>query len=230
MFLGPELCAEPEWREIIDAQPPATNAALGALYSFPSFLRPLINKISPACLEFHRIQARGRALITDLATKRRQEKIDPTSKAGDNILWMDELMNGVPFDLAGAQLFMSLAANPTATDVVTNALYELCAHPHFFEPLRDEIRSSIEKGSSVLDKTFVDKLKLMDSFLREVSRLNPLSCGMLPHPRTQTQSVTKDFLADIDTQSHYNANPPAPSPSKTARPCPRERPALYPWT
>lgn len=182
VFLGPELCQNKEWLDLIDGQPPATNAALNALYAWPSIMRPLVNKVLPSCRRYHRIHERGRQLIMTLAEERRQECRDlkasgqPLPKVGDNITWMDELSEGRPYDLAGAQLFMSLAANPTATDMLTSALYELCANPQYFEPLRTEINTTM--ASSSWDKMFLDRLKLMDSFLREVMRLNPLSCGV----------------------------------------------------
>jgi hypothetical protein len=52
----------------------------------------------------------------------------------------------------------------------TWAIIDLCTHREFIEPLRAEIHSVFEGG---VDRPY-DKLHLMDSFLRESSRLNPL--------------------------------------------------------
>jgi hypothetical protein len=180
-FLGPELCRNPEWLAVINAYSDEVWAAITSLNYWPNLMRPWINGVLPSCRKYRRTAARGQEILYSLAEQRRLQyqtiKAEglPLPKVGDNIIWMDELAQGSPYDLAGAQFFMSLAGNPTASDVVTSALYELCSHPKFFEPLREEIRR--EESNAVWDKSFLDRLQLMDSFLREVMRLNPLTCS-----------------------------------------------------
>ncbi|CAG8954817.1 hypothetical protein HYFRA_00004743 [Hymenoscyphus fraxineus] len=66
-----------------------------------------------------------------------------------------------------ALLFASMHQMQMAT---TWAIIELSTHKEFIEPLQNEIRSVFASGT----KNPYDKLYLMDSFLRESSRLNPL--------------------------------------------------------
>ena len=53
---------------------------------------------------------------------------------------------------------------------LTFAIHELCKHPEYLEPLRQEI-ASMSNGS---DTDNYEELPLLDSFLKESGRLNPL--------------------------------------------------------
>ena len=46
-------------------------------------------------------------------------------------------------------------------------LYDLCAHPEYIEPLRLEVSEQFTKRDSL------ENMPLLDSFLKESSRLNP---------------------------------------------------------
>ncbi|GLA89733.1 hypothetical protein AtubIFM56815_004221 [Aspergillus tubingensis] len=65
-------------------------------------------------------------------------------------------------------------SNSTSQDpspALVYAMYDLCLHPEFIEPLREEI----EHARSVTSyEDHFDRLPLMDSFLRESARLSPL--------------------------------------------------------
>lgn len=51
------------------------------------------------------------------------------------------------------------------------AIHELCMNPEYIEPLRQEIEAASEDGSF---ENKNQQLPLMDSFLRESARMNPL--------------------------------------------------------
>src|SRR2546430_13030545 len=112
VFLGPELCQNQEWLKIITNYADEVWAAITSLNYFPAVLQPLANKLLPSCRKYRQTSARGRELINSLAEQRREQYRDleakgqPLPKAGGNIVWMDDLAKGIPYDLAGAQFFM----------------------------------------------------------------------------------------------------------------------------
>ena len=52
-------------------------------------------------------------------------------------------------------------------------LYDLCAHPEYIEPLRQEVSEQLEKRDSM------GRMPLLDSFLKESCRLNPSDSSKL---------------------------------------------------
>jgi hypothetical protein len=55
-------------------------------------------------------------------------------------------------------------------------MYDLIAYQEYIQPLRDEIVAVVKEDGS-LKKTSLTKLKLLDSFMKETQRLNPVSIG-----------------------------------------------------
>lgn len=70
---------------------------------------------------------------------------------------------------------MQISCKCLQIDAVSQTLVNLIANPHLIQPLRDEVAAVIKaEGWS---RTALHNMKLMDAFLRESSRLNPLSHG-----------------------------------------------------
>lgn len=57
--------------------------------------------------------------------------------------------------------------------VLTQALYDLVIHPEYTEELREEIASVV--GEDGWTKTALQKMRKLDSFLKESHRLNTVS-------------------------------------------------------
>jgi ent-kaurene oxidase len=90
---------------------------------------------------------------------------------------------------AQMQLAASLAAIHTTSMTVTNAVFDLAARPEYLQPLRDELRDvRAAESSPYLTKTSMPKLRKLDSFLKESSRLNPIS--LLSMRRKILQPIT----------------------------------------
>ena len=85
-----------------------------------------------------------------------------------------------PHKMAHRQLIMSLGAIHTTTMATVHLLYDLCAHPEYFEPLREEIEP-IMLAKHDLDKQSFLKMKKLESFMKESQRMNPPSlCRSCP--------------------------------------------------
>jgi cytochrome P450 len=103
--------------------------------------------------------------------------------------WMEESAEGRPYDPAVAQLSFSLAAIHTTSDMLTQALLDLCGKDDLIKELREEIVTVIQGEG--WKKTTLYKLKLMDSVLKESQRLKPVSIGELS-PRKRSISEGRD--------------------------------------
>lgn len=57
--------------------------------------------------------------------------------------------------------------------LIAFAFYRLCLHPEYIEPLRQEAESFAGNAYS----THNEEMPLLDSFLKEVARLHPITIG-----------------------------------------------------
>lgn len=104
------------------------------------------------------------------------EKIDDKpSRAVDSVSWMAEVAGGRKIDWVAGQLALVLTTMHTTTVTTVNALLDLCEHPETIEPLRKEAVRVL--GKHGWSRTSLGKLRLMDSFLKESQRMNPLGAS-----------------------------------------------------
>ncbi|KAK7709721.1 hypothetical protein SLS63_013131 [Diaporthe eres] len=78
-------------------------------------------------------------------------------------------------ELAEIQLFLIFAAIHTTTMTTINAFYTLAATPEIVPELRDEIRAVLMEYDGKFSTPALQKMEKLDSFLREVMRVYPLS-------------------------------------------------------
>jgi len=78
--------------------------------------------------------------------------------------------------LARRLLMVNLASIHSTSLTVTQVLYRLLSHPEYIEPLRQEVEAAVaEEGWT---KAGMDKMRKIDSFLRETQRVDPDSLVM----------------------------------------------------
>lgn len=65
-----------------------------------------------------------------------------------------------------------------ASTTACAAIFDLCDHPEFVDILRQEIGHT---GWEAFDKAGGQILPLMDSFMKESARLNPIESGKIQH-------------------------------------------------
>jgi cytochrome P450 len=70
----------------------------------------------------------------------------------------------------------------------TQVLFDLATRPEYVQPMRDEVESVIEEEG--WSKAAVDKLRKLDSFVKESLRLSPISSCM--------------FFVEIDRNSEHS--------------------------
>ena len=70
-----------------------------------------------------------------------------------------------PKKLAHRELNMILRSAHTTTISGTHVMYDLCAMPSYFEPLKEELVQLLQECG--WDQTVLIKMRKMDSFLKE---------------------------------------------------------------
>ncbi|KAI9696624.1 MAG: hypothetical protein M1820_008073 [Bogoriella megaspora] len=190
VFLGPVVARDQEWLRIAVGYTVSLMKGARALRTWPKFSRPFVHHFLPECRELRAQRSVARRIVNEEIQRRRadwEERVKngkQVSKTADSLGWMQEMSQGKPFDLAGAQLGLTFAAIHTTSDLVTKVMYNLCIHPEYMAPLREEMISVLRKEG--WKKTSLYQMKLLDSTLNETQRLNGSSAAF---NRVAQQSV-----------------------------------------
>ncbi|KAJ5336042.1 Cytochrome P450 [Penicillium brevicompactum] len=175
VFVGPELARSPEWQELTLASTLNTFMGVRSLRAWPSFLRPLVHWFLPELRVCREQMRRARLILQPIFDNRANEK--DTCKTGqhakheDTIQWMEDVAAGRPYDAVAAQIAFAISAMHTTSDLLKQALLDICMHPEIIPALREEATQAIrESGWSTAG---VFKMQLLDSAIKETQRLKP---------------------------------------------------------
>jgi hypothetical protein len=174
VFLGSEICRNKEWLEVAKTYAMDSFVAQIHLRMCPAPLRPLLHWIIPSCARLRKGVRDARRLI-DPEVQSRRKRAEEAVKAGskppketDAIGWMVEVSRGRKIDHVGCQLSLSILAIFSTSETLSRAILQICETPEVVAPLRQEIIRVLQtEGWS---KVAVGKMKLLDSFLKEVQR------------------------------------------------------------
>jgi cytochrome P450 len=179
VFLGLPLCRNKRWLDITKSYTVDVFAGSSLLRESPAILRPIMYWFNPHCTRLRAQVRDARSLITPEIKKR----IAPVQKAlaagqkppkmTDMIGWMHEVARGEKVDYVAMHLNLSVVAMHTTTENTAQALIDICRHPEIVGPLREEIISVISENGWT--KASLQKLRLMDSFLKESQRFTPIA-------------------------------------------------------
>lgn len=172
MFGGTTLSHNKEWvQSSIDF---AIDGFIGAqkIKKYPEFIKPLVARFIPEIQKIANHYAAAEAAAIPMLESRRRTG----EKAMDLLYWMAEQAKDEEQDLkflAGILLKVSFAAIHTSAAAPAQLLYDLCEHPEFIEPLREEVNNVIGHDG-LIDKSGFMQMVKMDSFMKESQRFNPL--------------------------------------------------------
>ncbi|KAK6206958.1 cytochrome P450 [Colletotrichum tabaci] len=177
VFLGPELCRDPVWLDITINYPSKAMAAAKVLRSYPSPIRRLVHWFLPCCRELRRMLRMARLAIEPIQRRRREQEAGAGGAASDNALaWIEKLASrqkdSTAQTAAFQQLGLSILANASSTDLISQNILDLCRNPELIEPLRDEV---LRETSGGWKTSSLYGLRLMDSVLKETLRLKPIA-------------------------------------------------------
>ncbi|RYC58244.1 hypothetical protein CHU98_g7965 [Xylaria longipes] len=190
VFLGDKLCRDPGWLQITTEHPVNAFRAADNLRLYPKILRPIVHWFLPECQLLRRQGAQARSIIQPVIDQRMEEKRKaleaglPVPTYDDAIDWAQEESKQTPWDPATFQLAMANAAVHTTTDLISQTILELLAHPELIQHLRDEAIEVLRIHGWT--KTALYNLKLMDSILKETQRVKPI------------QMISMQRVADAD--------------------------------
>lgn len=192
IFLGKELAQNREWLHLAKQNAIDTFIAAYTLHMIPGILRPVLQWVLPGNRNIRKHLRNARRIIEPEVKKRLQaaeeaeRKGEKLPKSMDAFSWMMEVAKGRKIDFVGGQMFLSLAAFHTTTEATARALVQLCETPEIVGPLREEmVRVLREDGWA---KTTLYKMKLLDSFLKEVQRTNQaVMTNMMRYVKSTTE-------------------------------------------
>lgn len=177
IFVGPDLCRNPEWLYISIHFTRNIGITRNLLRMLPTLVRPVVARLLPSYWRIYSNLAAGRRLLGPIIQERRQAAANDVSwqKPNDFLQWLidgarpDE---GSVADLVHRQLLVSLGSIHTTSMMCSHFFFDLCAHPEYLEPLRKEIITVLREDGG-FKKSTLNKLRKLDSFLRESQRMNP---------------------------------------------------------
>lgn len=174
VFVGEELCANKDWLDVSVNFTIHAMVAVEALARWPSYLRPLVHAFLPDIRKARKEFARARKILEPVFHQRRERNRkardagEVASKTADTVGWFDEVAKGRTYDETRAQLGLSLAAIHTTSELVSGVINDLCDHPEWFEPLREEMSAAIKAHG--WSKKALQNMRLTDSLMKESQR------------------------------------------------------------
>ncbi|GIC94709.1 cytochrome P450 [Aspergillus udagawae] len=178
IFVGLPTCRNEEWLNLSIHFTGDVFLTMAILRRFPRWMRPLIAPIIPRYWAIRRGLGTADRVIGSLVRERRAQQAENPGdeKPADLLQWMMDKASpsdGRPEKLAHRQLILSLAAIHTTTASATQAVYDLCVYGNYVEPLRREVLQAVAEDGGEYRKTTLTKMWDLDSFIKEVQRLNP---------------------------------------------------------
>ncbi|KAG5962100.1 hypothetical protein E4U56_003488 [Claviceps arundinis] len=172
VFLGPDHCHDEGWLSTTTEYSKNLFITGFILRVIPHILRPFIAPLLPSYRQLLRNVSSARRIISSILRERETQVRNNSDQ--DILQFMMEHATGrerTPENLAQRMLILSLASIHTTALTMTHAIYDLCAHPEYFEPLRQEMTTALAEGG--WQKTTLNRLYKLDSFLKESQRISP---------------------------------------------------------
>lgn len=179
MFLGEKICRDPEWLRITTEYTTNSFKACEELPAWPTILHPIVVPFLGSTKKVQRDLQGARDIIRPVLKEREKIKEAASREAkplpvyNDALEWMEQTSRGEPYDPAAAQLLLSTFAMHTTADMITQAVFDLLEKDKLIHELREEVIAVLSQEG--WKKTALNKLNLMDSFLKESQRLKPLN-------------------------------------------------------
>ena len=198
IFVGLPFCRRDDWLEITTEYTENVFVTVTLLRLFPSWLHPFIAAVLPARWRLRGYINHGKKILVPEINRRRaiqlEKPADPKDINNQNLLqWMMDTAQGWEGEasrLAHLETVISLASIHTTQMAVVHVLYDLCERPEYVQPLREEIEQVIAEDKG-WQKVSFNKMRKLDSFMKESQRFNPPSIRKINVP---DNNDSKHFL------------------------------------
>lgn len=151
-----------------------------ALKKWYPWIRPLVYRFVPQIKSAHKGKKRAVELLRPVLEARVRGDLGEKGahcKPMDMLQWLSEksIADGkVDVDhITGLQLILGFASIHSNTGTITNILYDLVARPEYIAPLREEIRTVLDKNDGIHSRRALDQMWKLDSFMKESMRYTP---------------------------------------------------------
>lgn len=177
VFFGPDLWKIDEFVDAALEYPQTTVTAAELVRNLPSFLCPLVAGVVTRWGRAEKTLIRYLSPVVEerLSTRDKWEDAgdnDSQNKPSDVVQWMVDVSprkNWTTSLMTGQILAVWVPSVHQISMVTTFAIEDLCLHKEYVEPLREEIRQVFGGESGAVRD--VDRLPLLDSFIRESIRM-----------------------------------------------------------
>lgn len=179
--VGPGLSRNKAWLSVAVAYPENVFKTVILMRVIPAWLKPLASWFIPYTWSVSRnLREALRLLVPMINERRRLEAAEGPAyeKPNDLLQWMMEEAwcerDARAEKLVHRLLVLAMASVHTTSMACAQAFFDLCEHPEYVEPLREEILEAV-RATGGWKKTTLTRMRKMDSFMRESQRLNPPS-------------------------------------------------------
>ncbi|KAI0008536.1 cytochrome P450 monooxygenase [Xylariaceae sp. FL0662B] len=180
IFLGADVCRNEKWLATSVQYTENIGMVAMTLRMFPSYLHSVIAPLLPSYWRLCSNVATAKRFISPIVKARRRaaaEEGDDYVKPQDTLQWMMDAADprdGQPEKLAHRQLVLSLASIHTTSMAAAHVIYDICAHPEYFEPLCEELEAAL-RSEDGWEMPTLNRLRKLDSFMKESQRTSPPS-------------------------------------------------------
>ncbi|KAK7686505.1 hypothetical protein QCA50_010103 [Cerrena zonata] len=190
VFVGLPLCRNEEYLQIAVSHTKAIARIREVLLCFPPVLKPIAGLFLGESKRGNRVAEK---FLGPIIQKRMKDiemlGEDWVDKPNDMLQWIIDAAVSKGLGVREIVLYtmiVNFGAIHTSSNSLTHALYHLAANPEYVQPLREEVDSVIKEEGWT--KAAMQKLKKVDSFMRESLRVNGINGLSLT--RKALQSIT----------------------------------------
>lgn len=192
-FVGLPLSRDDQWAEATVTYTQDVTKAWMILRMIPTSLHWLLAPYLPQIRSLKRHKDLTQRKLKPLLSKElsSDEEDDNTGEVGgDMIRWFRKRYKkpATAEELTRDQLLATFASIYNLTNALSYLLFDIATYPEYIEPLRAELDEFVDTNGTI-NKENIQKLKKLDSFIRESQRLSPPSLGML-RPAHCTNTLT----------------------------------------
>ncbi|KJX93228.1 hypothetical protein TI39_contig4361g00002 [Zymoseptoria brevis] len=193
IFLGPDFVHNKEWIRIAKNYTVDTFTAIAICRYIPAPIRPLFVQYLPLCRKVRGDYTTCANILAPVLASREAEleaaksESRPPNLPDDAIEWFRNAAHGREYNQTDVQVSLQVASIHTTTDLLAQAMLNLCAHPEMVARLRDEAVAVLSTHG--WRKPALTNLHLLDSFLKETQRLNPINVTSLHRYATRDTTL-----------------------------------------
>ena len=182
VLIGDPACKNEEWLQISMKYTENVLTTAIILRMFPSYLHPLVVNFLPSARRAQSNVRMAKKILAPMIAKRYAAAASGDidyRKPSDLLQWMMDAANkhdGRPDKMAHRQLVLTIASIHTSTMCTAHCLYDMCHRQEYFEPLREEAMQILREDDG-WNKSVLNKMRKLDSFLKESQRANPPLLG-----------------------------------------------------